>query len=586
MGNGREQIYDGEAVSQGIAFAPAHVIAGGFAAPEVYPILEHQVPAERERFRRALNRTKEQLSVLRSQIEAISGEAEGQIFESHLMILQDQTVIDRVNDAIGSRLQNSEFCFYAVMQTFLEAMRRVSDPYLRERAADIEDVAQRLLHNFSSAHTSEENEQPDHRHISIASDFAPSDTASFDPKYTLGFATEQGSTVSHTAILARSMGIPAVVGLKNAVLGIQTLSNCIIDGYEGKLIVNPSAETTKHYRKIAAEKEAFKSSLEGIKDSETCTLDGKSLTLSANVEFSHELSQVKESGANGIGLFRTEFFMLEDGEFPSETRQTRLYRQVVESTEGKQAIIRTLDVGGDKLPGEPLNEPEPNPFLGWRGIRSSTDRTDSFKDQLRAILRSSAYGKVGIMFPLVSGVREVKEALDVLDQCREDLTDKGIPFSNDIEVGAMIEVPSAALMAREIGALVDFLSIGTNDLIQYTVAVDRVNPRVAQLYKPAHPAVLRLIKSTIDGGRENGIWTGICGEMAGDLILLPVLVGLGLDELSVGTPRLPSVKHAIRALNHSDCKDLADEVLTLSESRHIMQASRQLAMSSYPELLK
>jgi len=586
MGNGREQIYDGEAVSQGIAFAPAHVIAGGFAAPEVYPILEHQVPAERERFRRALNRTKEQLSVLRSQIEAISGEAEGQIFESHLMILQDQTVIDRVNDAIGSRLQNSEFCFYAVMQTFLEAMRRVSDPYLRERAADIEDVAQRLLHNFSSAHTSEENEQPDHRHISIASDFAPSDTASFDPKYTLGFATEQGSTVSHTAILARSMGIPAVVGLKNAVLGIQTLSNCIIDGYEGKLIVNPSAETTKHYRKIAAEKEAFKSSLEGIKDSETCTLDGKSLTLSANVEFSHELSQVKESGANGIGLFRTEFFMLEDGEFPSETRQTRLYRQVVESTEGKQAIIRTLDVGGDKLPGEPLNEPEPNPFLGWRGIRYSLDRRDSFKDQLRAILRSSAYGKVGIMFPLVSGVREVKEALDVLDQCREDLTDKGIPFSNDIEVGAMIEVPSAALMAREIGALVDFLSIGTNDLIQYTVAVDRVNPRVAQLYKPAHPAVLRLIKSTIDGGRENGIWTGICGEMAGDLILLPVLVGLGLDELSVGTPRLPSVKHAIRALNHSDCKALADEVLTLSESRHIMQASRQLAMSSYPELLK
>lgn len=581
----REQIFDGEAVSQGIAFGPVHVMARGFAAPDVYPVAKHQVPNERERFRRALERTKEQLAALQSQIESISGEAEGRIFESHLMVLEDQTVLDRVNDAIESREQNAEFCFYAVMQTFLEAMRRVADPYLRERTSDIEDVAQRVLQNFSGA-APEEDDQPDHRHIMVTYDLNPSDTASLDPKRTLGFATERGSSVSHTAILARSMGIPAVVGLKGAVLGIQTLSSAILDGYEGKLIVNPRPETVEHYRALAEEKEIFKSALDKLRDSDTATTDDCRITLSANVEFEHELEQVKESGANGIGLFRTEFFMLESGEFPDEHQQARLYRRVVESVQPKQAIIRTLDVGGDKLPGEPLTEPEPNPFLGWRGIRYSLDRRDVFKDQLRAILRSSVHGKVGIMFPLVSGLREIKEARDVLEQCKEDLTDKGIPYSEDIEVGAMIEVPSAALMAREIAAHVDFLSIGTNDLIQYTVAVDRVNPRVSQLYKPAHPAVIRLIKMTIEGGRENGIWTGICGEMAADLILLPVLIGLGIDELSVGTPRLPSVKHAIRALNFEECKALAEEVLTLPESRLIMQASRKMTMKAYPELLR
>lgn len=580
----REQIFDGEGVSPGVAFGKVHVLARGFAAPEVYPIAEHQIPAERERFRRALERTKEQLAVLRTQIEAISGEAEGRIFESHLMILQDKTVLNRVNEAIDNRKQNAEFCFYAVMQTFLEAMRRVSDNYLRERTADIEDVAQRLLQNFSGANP-DEIESPDHRHIAVAYDFSPSDTASLDPHRTLGFATERGSAVSHTAILARSMGIPAVIGLKNAVLGIRTLAPCILDGYEGRLIVNPEPETSARYLALAEEKALFKTSLEALRDSDTKTTDGQSIVLSANVEFEHELAQIAASGANGVGLFRTEFFMLENGEFPDEARQARIYRQVVEAAAPKQAIIRTLDVGGDKLPGEPLSEPEPNPFLGWRGIRYSLDRRDSFKDQLRAILRASAFGKVGIMFPLVSGLREIREALDVLEQCREDLTDRGVQFSDDIEVGVMIEVPSAAIMARELGKYVDFFSIGTNDLIQYTVAVDRVNPRVSQLYKPAHPAVMRLIKQTIDAGRENNIWTGMCGEMAADLLLLPILVGFGIDELSVSTPRLPAVKRAIRALDLAECKALSTRILEMSESRLIVQAAREVAIRAYPELL-
>ncbi|MDP0491226.1 MAG: phosphoenolpyruvate--protein phosphotransferase [Verrucomicrobiota bacterium JB023] len=584
MPEAREMIYEGEAVSQGIAFGLVHVVARGFAAPEVYPVPEGQVPAERERFRRALDKTKEQLSALRNQIESISGEAEGRIFESHLMVLQDQALLNRVYDAIASRQQNAEFCFYAVMQTFLEAMRRVSDPYLRERATDVEDVAQRVLHNFAGS-TFEEADEPDHRHILVAYDLTPSDTASLEPGHTLGFATERGSTVSHTAILARSLGIPAVIGLKNAVLNIRTLSPCIIDGYEGKLIVNPSPATRSHYERLSDEKSRFRTALDSIRESDTKTTDGREITLSANIEFEHELAQVPQSGAKGIGLFRTEFFMLEGGEFPDEARQAGLYRRVVEAVAPHQAIIRTLDVGGDKLPGEPLPEPEPNPFLGWRGIRYSLDRRDVFKDQLRALLRASAYGKVGIMFPLVSGLREIIEALDVLDQCREDLADKGIPFSDNVEVGAMIEVPSAAIMAAEISSRVDFMSIGTNDLIQYTVAVDRVNPRVSQLYKPAHPAVMRLIKNTIDSGKANGIWTGICGEMASDLILLPVLIGLGIDELSVSTPRLPLVKSAIRALNYEECRKLAEEAVGLPESRLIMQSCRRLAMKAYPELL-
>ncbi|MFD2304233.1 phosphoenolpyruvate--protein phosphotransferase [Roseibacillus ishigakijimensis] len=581
----REEIFEGEAVSQGIAFAPVHVVARGFAAPDVYPVSSHQVGSERERFRRALERTKEQLSTLRNQIETISGEAEGRIFESHLMVLEDQALVDRVHEAIEKRRQNAEFCFYAVMQTFLEAMRRVSDSYLRERTSDLEDVAQRVLQNFSGA-APEEDDSPDHRHIRVAYDLNPSDTASLDPHRTLGFATEQGSSVSHTAILARSMGIPAVVGIKNAVLGIRTLSPSIIDGYEGKLIVNPTPETEQRYRQLAEERAVFKSSLDKLRDSETTTPDGRAITLSANVEFEHELNQVPASGAKGIGLFRTEFFMLEGGELPGEETQARLYQKVVKAAAPSQAIIRTLDVGGDKLPGEPLGQPEPNPFLGWRGIRYSLDRRDLFKEQLRAILRSSAHGKAGIMFPLISGLSEVQQALEILAECKEELDKDGLDFDRDIEVGAMVEVPSAAVMASDIAAHVDFLSIGTNDLIQYTVAVDRVNPRVSKLYKPSNPAVMRLIKMTIEGGRTHGIWTGICGEMAADLQLLPVLIGLGIDELSVGTPRLPSVKHAIRALNYSDCQALAAEVLAMTESRFILEASREVAMQAYPELLR
>jgi phosphotransferase system enzyme I (PtsI) len=542
------------------------------------------VEREQERFRQALETTKEQLDSRRSQIERISGEEEGRIFEAHLLVLEDRTVLDRVFKAIADRRQNAEYCFYAVMQTFLEAMRRVPDPYLRERTADIEDLCTRVLRNFSP--DEDEDEQPDHQHLLVAYDLTPSDTAAMDRNSVLGFMTEMGSSNSHTAILARSLGIPAIVGLQNAVFNLRALTPAILDGYQGKLIVNPSEQTSRHYRKLLNEKAQLRLALDEIRETETVTADGRRLTLSANIEFEHEVDLVQASGAEGIGLFRTEFFLLERQESPDEEEQTSLYVRLAEKVAPHGVIFRTLDAGGDKVPGEPLSEPEPNPFLGWRGIRFSLARQDLFKEQLRAILRAGAHGRVGLMFPLVSGVTEVRAAKALLAECIEELRERDVAFDPQIEVGAMIEIPSAAMVAENIAAEVDFLSIGTNDLIQYTVAVDRINPRVASLYKPTHPGVIRLIKATVDGAATHGIWTGVCGEMAGDLELLPLLIGLGVDELSVGTQQVPLVKRAVRSLNHADCASLAVKALEAGDSATILDLCHKAAKSTYPDLLQ
>ena len=580
----KEIVYQGTPVSKGIGSGPLHIVARGFAAPEIYSIPEAHIPREQERFQQALERTKAQLNSLRSQIETISGEEEGRIFEAHLMILEDRTVLDRVYNAIQERRQNAEYCFYAVTQTFLEAMRRVPDPYLRERTADIEDICKRVLCNFSSEPEDTLAGQPEHQHILVAYDLTPSDTAAMDRSHVLGFATEIGSSVSHTAILARSLGIPAIVGLHNAIFNLHALAPCILDGYDGKLIVYPTAETIQHYEELRQEKSRLRVELEQLRESETVTLDGREITLSANMEFEHEIDPVIASGARGVGLFRTEFFLLEHEECPGEEEQAALYGRVAAALAPHQVIIRTLDAGGDKVSGEPLIEPEPNPFLGWRGIRFSLARRDLFKEQLRAILRAGSHGRIGVMFPLVSGVREVIEAKELLAECADELRARNIDFNPDIEVGAMIEVPSAAMVSHHIAAEVDFLSIGTNDLIQYTVAVDRINPRVSHLYKPGHPGVVRLIHATIEGARQRGIWTGICGEMAGDLLYLPLLVGLGIDELSVGSRGVPFIKRAVRSLRYNRCKKMADQALQASESGQIIELCKNLAEPAYGEL--
>jgi len=582
---GKEIVYQGTPVSRGIVSGPLHIVARGFAAPEVYSVSKELLAREQERFEDALKRTKEQLDSLRTQIETISGEEDGRIFEAHLMVLEDRAVLDRVQEAIQERGQNAEYSFYAVMQTFLEAMRRVPDPYLRERTVDIEDVCKRLLRNFSAEDDTPGPESPDHQHILVAYDLTPSDTASMDRSQVLGFATEIGSTNSHTAILARSLGIPAIVGLQNAIFNLNALAPCILDGYKGKLIINPSEETREHYGRLQLEKDQLRVALDQIRDSETVTTDGHRITLSANIEFENELGMVSSSGAEGIGLYRTEFFLLEREEYPDEEEQTALYSRIAREVAPHPAIIRTLDAGGDKVPGEPLLEPEPNPFLGWRGIRFSLARRDLFKEQLRAILRAGCHGKVGLMFPLISGVREVREAKELLAECCEELKARNVDFNPDIEIGAMIEVPSAALVSQHLAKEVDFFSIGTNDLIQYTVAVDRINPRVSDLYKPGHPGVINLIRQTIEASRGADIWTGVCGEMAADLVMLPLLVGLGVDELSVGTQQVPVIKQAVRSLDYARCKEMATKAVDAAESREIIALCREIAEEAYGNLL-
>jgi len=580
----QEIVYTGIPASPGIAVGPIHVIARGFSAPEVYEIPESDIAEEQKRFEAAVDVTKKQLTNLQERLESLAGNRESEIFEAHVMLLEDKALLDRVFNAIDKRQQNAEFAFYAVMQNFLEAMRRIPDPYLRERTADIEDVSQRVLRNFQADEDSEHH-QPDGKHILLAYDLSPSDTASMNRRHLLGFATEQGSVNSHTAILARSFGIPAVVGLGVSVIQVTALTPAVIDGYSGKLILNPSSETLEKYVTLTVEKEKQRSELDAKKNEATETLDGRVLTLSANIEFLEELHQVRQSGAKGVGLYRTEFLLLNGSEMPDEAKQTAAYTRVAKGVDGSTVIVRTLDAGGDKLPVEPLTEPEPNPFLGWRGIRVSLSRPAMFREQLRAILRASAHGKLAVMFPLVSGLSELLQAKELLKRYMDELHTEEIPFDAEIPVGVMIEVPSAAICADLLAPHSDFFSIGTNDLIQYTLAVDRVNPHVANLYKPTHPAVIRLIKRTVEAGTEQGIWTGVCGEMAGDIRLTPLLIGLGVEELSVSPKILPKVGQVIRSLSYEQCHAAAKEALVQSNSQKILDITLGIARESYPDLL-
>lgn len=580
MAESHEQRLKGLPVSPGIAMGRLRVEARGCSAPGIRSISQAEMEAEWARFEAALSRTEEELRSLKARVEKVSGPTEAAIFDAHLLFLHDRIIIGKLKQEFPLRMQNIEAVYYAVVQNFIEVMSQVDDPYLRSRVLDFQDVLQRVLKNMEPAQNLRHDSAGDETCILAAHELTPSDTADLDTACVLGFVTEAGSAVSHTAILARSLGLPAVVAVPHLVMDSRAGSRAILDGYNGVLILNPTEETLEQYRTIRDEREKAYRELVKMRDLPSITRDGRHVRLAANVEFVHEFDSIKRSGAEGVGLFRTEFFLLGNGGLPDEEAQYQHYRRLVEGCAPHEVIFRTLDSGGDKLPFEVLEEKEDNPFLGWRGIRVSLSRPEIFKAQLRAILRASAHGRVGVMFPMVSGITEVRMTLELLDECRAELRERGQAYDEHMRVGVMIEVPSAAMMADVLAPYVDFFSIGTNDLTQYTIAVDRVNYRVSSMFRVTHPGVVRLIHRTI----ATGVPTTICGEMGADINLVPLLVGLGATEISMGTHLLPVVRAAIRSLNYEECHAMAQKALQAEDSVTIRNLSRDIALKSYPEL--
>jgi phosphotransferase system enzyme I (PtsI) len=406
-----------------------------------------------------------------------------------------------------------------------------------------------------------------------------------DRERVLGIATDLGSRTSHTAIMARSLNIPTVVGLHDISEQLETGDEVLVDGYDGLLICNPTPETLRHYDELESRKERVAHALIELRETKSTTRDGRHIVLSANIELPNELPAVAANGAEGIGLYRTEFLYINREDMPSEDEQYETYRNVAENVAPHPLIIRTFDLGGDKIAHAVKADDELNPFLGCRAIRFCLDHPEIFKVQLRAILRASTVGNVKVMFPMISGIGELRRALAVLAECAREMKRELISFNEDMQVGAMIEIPSAALSACTLAREVDFFSIGTNDLIQYAIAVDRVNESIAHLYQPTHPAVLQLLKMISDGAHENNIWVGICGEMAGDIVLTPLLLGLGMDELSASASLVPRVKLAVQRLAVSECQKLVEEVMGLETPAEILERCQGLAQKYYPDLL-
>ena len=578
-----ERRFQGVGVSQGIAIAHAYVRGDVFIEPDKYSIDSSQKNEEIQRLKNALDETKKQIQNLKEQVRLASGaNKEEAIFDAHLLVLEDHEVLDKVKNIILNDGLNVEYAFYDIMGRYIRELKKINDRYLRERVVDIEDVMKRVLVNLSSVEKAEQSAT--HDHILVIKELTPSDTAQIDHSLVKGFATEVGSYTSHAAIIARSLGLPAVVGIRGLSHQLHTGNTILIDGYEGLVILDPSAETLSNYKHLKKEKNKVVQKLQEVRFEDPVTKDGRSITLSANIEFAYEALHAKENGAQGVGLFRTEFFYLNSKGLPDEDTQEQIYSKVSDNLAPDTLIIRTVDIGGDKIPSED-NEIELNPFLGWRGIRISLDRPEMFKTQLRAILRSAHSSSIGIMFPMISTIYELRYAKQLLEEVECDLDNEGIPYGKPREVGAMIEVPSAALLSSKLAKEVDFFSVGTNDLVQYTLAVDRINENVSDLYQPANPAVIKLLDQTVRSGHDEGIWVGVCGEMASDLLLTPLLLGLGFDEFSVGSPQVPAVKYALRKLNYRECKEMAKEAIKCGDEEAVLNLCREIANTTYPEII-
>ncbi len=579
-----EKRFQGVPVAQGIAHFPALVYYT--EDEEILPrdIPPQELSGEIARFEAALISTRIELLEIQRRIVSAIGSKDASIFDAHLLVVEDRTLIDEVLRGLERDHCNVEHVFQQVVQKYCQTLESIDDPYLRERVVDIQDVARRVIRNLlgkaplnPAAHAQQ--------HIVIAHSLSPSDTAQFDRSLVHGFVTEIGSKTSHTAILARSLEIPAIVGMQGITQQIRIGEDILIDGYKGLLIVNPSRETLIEYGRIEQEKEEVAERLEQIRETVSTTRDGRHIALSANIDLPDDLGEIAAQGAEGVGLFRTEFLFLNREESPSEDEQYEHYRHAAESCLPHALIIRTLDIGGDKVASSLAFEHEENPFLGCRAIRYCLEHPAVFKTQLRAILRAAGIGHVKIMYPMISGIEELRRANQILEECKQELASAGIPFNPFVEVGIMIEIPSAVLVADHLAREVRFFSIGTNDLIQYSIAVDRLNDRIAHLYNPTHPSILRMIKMTVDAGKAHGIWTGVCGEMASDIQLTPLLIGLGVDELSASTALVPRIKKAVQSLDSRACESLVREVLAMDDSNAILEKSRAMARENYADLI-
>jgi phosphotransferase system enzyme I (PtsI) len=581
----KEVVFRGIGVSPGIARGKIFVFGHEHDEVPHRKITAEELPGEIAKLEQALIATRKQLLEVQKQISASIGSQDASIFDAHLLVVEDRTLIEEVIKRMEKDLDNVEHTFDRVAKQYVQTLSKIADEYLRERAADIQDVTRRILRNLLGKDTADLAHLPEGR-IILAYDLSPSDTAMLDKKKVLGFATDVGSRTSHTAIVARSLELPAVVGLHDASAKVQSGQNVLLDGYSGLLILNPSEQTLWEYGQIEIRRHTIEEQLVTIRDLPAETADGYRITLSANVEGAEDVASVIEHGANGIGLFRTEYIYINRQDVPAEEEQYQEYKTAAEKIAPASVIVRTLDLGGDKFVSSLQVAGDLNPFMGWRAIRFCLARQDVFKTQLRAILRASAHGNLKIMYPMISGVGEVHRANEVLEQAKAELRTEGKPFDPDIEVGVMIEVPSAVLTAEIIAEEVDFFSIGTNDLIQYSLAVDRVNEKIAYLYEPTHPAILRLIRQVVEAGHQKGIWVGVCGEMAGEPTLVPLLLGLGIDELSTSPVTVPRIKKIIRALSIVDARALAKEVLACTNGNDILQRAEQFVRQIAPEFLQ
>lgn len=575
--------FKGVGASPGIAIGRAVIVEKRVAAVYRVPIREDDVPSEVTRFLESLEKTRDELLELKQKVSRSMGEEFASIFEAHAMIVSDPSFADKVVQKIESEQVNAEWALSEVQEEYQARFQSFDDEYLRERMADVKDVAERVLTHLSGiAH--HDLSEITHDVVILADDLTPSDAIHFNRRPIVGFATESGGRTSHTSIIAKSLFMPAIIGVPRLTKMVGDDELVIIDGYEGTLIVNPTPAMVSEYRtRVTRHEEAEKELLEN-RPLPATTKDGRQISLQANIELIEELDDAIKFGAEGIGLYRSEFlYISKSPDLPNEEEHLEVYRRLAESTAPHWCIIRTFDLGGKKLAREVMGVKEDNPVLGLRALRLCMRHRDMFRTQLRALLRASAFGKIKIMFPLVSGVQELRQVKTLIREIRLELDAEGVPYNRELQIGIMIEVPSAALIADFLATEADFFAIGTNDLIQYSLAIDRSNEKVSYLYEPLHPALLRLIKGVIEAGKQAGIPVSMCGEMAADPIYAIVLLGLGLEIFSMNPSSIPVIKNVIRSVRYRDCRRIAEIALQKKTAQEIEEFVIESVATRFPE---